>query len=109
MGGTNPTTMSERLLDSSLPLGRKLDMMNTKLLYQVLKLHSRKSIGQNIGYLLLCCHVLDLHYSSLHHIPDIVELDLNVLRLVMEYWVFRQLHATLIVREDASHIQLEIK
>ena len=40
MGGTNPTTMSERLMDSSLPLGRNLDLENTKLLPEVLKLHS---------------------------------------------------------------------
>ena len=33
--------MSERLMDSSLPLGRNLDMENTKLLPKVLKLHSR--------------------------------------------------------------------
>ena len=40
MGGTNPTTMSERLTDSSLPLGRNLDLENTKLLSEVLKLYS---------------------------------------------------------------------
>ena len=40
MGGTNPTTMLEGLLDSSLPLGRNLDLENTKLLPEVLKLHS---------------------------------------------------------------------
>ena len=40
MGGTNPTTMSERLPNSSLHLGRNLDLMNTKILYEVLKFHS---------------------------------------------------------------------
>ena len=58
MGGTNPTTMSkghntyispweapiatmsEGLMDSSLPLGRNLDLDNTNLLPEVLKLHS---------------------------------------------------------------------
>ena len=54
--------------------------------------------------MLVCCHVLELHCSSLHHILDIVELDLYVLRLVMEHRVLRQLHATLIVAEDTSHI-----
>ena len=39
MEGTNPITMSEGLTDSSLPLGRNLDMENTKLLHEVLKLH----------------------------------------------------------------------
>ena len=37
--GTNPITMSEGLTDSSLPLGRNLDLENTKLLPEVLKLH----------------------------------------------------------------------
>ena len=32
MAGTNPTTMSERHTDSSLPLGRNLDLENTKIL-----------------------------------------------------------------------------
>ena len=39
MEGTNPLTMSEGLMDSSLPLGRNLDLENTKLLPEVLKLH----------------------------------------------------------------------
>ena len=39
MGGTNPTTMSERHMDSSLPLRGNLDLENTKLLPEVLKLH----------------------------------------------------------------------
>ena len=34
-----PTTMSERITDSSLPLGRNLDLVNTKLLPEVLKIH----------------------------------------------------------------------
>ena len=40
MEGTNPLTMSEWLMDSSLPLGGDLDLENTKLLPEVLKLHS---------------------------------------------------------------------
>ena len=40
MEGTNPLTMSEGLTDSSLPLERKLDLQNTKLLPEVFKLHS---------------------------------------------------------------------
>ena len=40
MEGTNPLTISEWLMDSSLPLGGNLDMDNTKLLLEVLKLHS---------------------------------------------------------------------
>ena len=40
MGGTNRLTMSEGLTDSSLPLGVNLDLENTKILPEVLKLHS---------------------------------------------------------------------
>ena len=37
---TNLLTMSEGLTDSSLPLGRNLNLENTKLLPEVLKIHS---------------------------------------------------------------------
>ena len=39
MEGTNPLTMSKWLKDSSFPLGGNLDMENTKLLPEVLKIH----------------------------------------------------------------------
>ena len=38
--GMNTSTMSERLMDSSLPFGGNLDLENTKILPEVLKLHS---------------------------------------------------------------------
>ena len=85
MEGTNPLTMSEWLTDSSLPLGGNLDLENTKLLLEVLKLHSGQWLHQHISYLFFRHNILELHYSSLHHIPDIVILDLNMLRLIMEY------------------------
>ena len=41
MEGTNPLTMSEgHITDASLSLGRNLDLENTKILLEVLKLHS---------------------------------------------------------------------
>ena len=41
MEGTNHLTMLEgHIMDSSLPLGRNLDLENTKLLPEVFKLHS---------------------------------------------------------------------
>ena len=85
MGGTNPATMSESLTDSSLPLGRNLDLENTKLLPEVLKLHFGQWLSQHIIYLFVCHNILELHFSSLHHILDIVILDLDVLQLVMEH------------------------
>ena len=72
MKGTNPLTMSEWLIDSSLPLWGNLDLENTKLLPEVLKLHSGQWLRQHISYLCICRNILELHCSSLHHIPDIV-------------------------------------
>ena len=87
MEGTNPLTMSEWLWVSSLPLGGNLDLENTKLLLEVLKIHPSQWLCQHISYLFLHHNILELHYSSLHHIPDIVILDLDMLRLVMEHRV----------------------
>ena len=85
MEGTNPLTISEWLMDSSLPLGGNLDLENTKLLPEVFKLYSRQCIFQYISYMFVRRNKLELHYSSLHHIPDIVIFDLDMLRLVMEH------------------------
>ena len=109
MEGTNPLTMLECLMDSSLPLGRDLDLENTKLLPEVLKLQPSQWLHQYISYLFLCHNILELHCSPLHHIPDIVILDLDMLRLVMEHQVLQQLHTTLVVAIYTSSIQLEIK
>ena len=79
--------MLEWLMDSSLPLGRNLDLENTKLLPEVHKLHSSQWLRQYISYLFLRHNTLELHWSSLHHIPHIVILDLDMLRLVMEHWI----------------------
>ena len=80
MEGTNPLTMSEwHSMETSLPLGRNLDLENTNLLPEVLKLHPRKWLSQHINYLFIHCNIPELHCSSLHHIPDIVILDLNML------------------------------
>ena len=103
------TYLSEWLLDSSLPLGRDLDLENTKLPLEVLKLHSGQWLHQNIIYLIIHRNILEFHCSALHHIPDIVILDLNMLQLVMENWVLSQLYTTMVVIMYTSSIQLEIK
>ena len=106
MEGTNPLNMSEGLsIDTSLPLGRNLDLENTKLLPELLKLHSSQWIFQHISYMFVCRNILELYCSSLHHIPDIVILDLYMLRLVMEHRVLRQLHTTLVVAIYTSSTQ----
>ena len=94
MEGNNPLTMSNRLTDSSLPFGWNLDLENTKLLPEVIKIHSSQWLSQHISYMFVHPNILELHCSPLHHIPDIVILDLNMLRLVMEHRVLRQLHTT---------------
>ena len=89
--------MLEWLMDSSFPFGGNLDPENTKILHEVLKLHFGQWLHQHIGYLFVRRNILEFHCSSLHHIPDIVILDLDMLRLVMEHRVLRQLHTTLVV------------
>ena len=110
MEGTNPLTMSERhIMDSSFALGRNPDLENTKILHELLKLHSGQWIFQHISYLFIHRNILDLNYSFLHHIPDILLLDPDMLRLVIEHWVLRQLHTTLVAAMYTSSIHLEIK
>ena len=99
MEGTNPLTMSEWLWDSSLSLRGNLDLENTKILLEVHELHPSQWICQYISYLFLHRNILELHCSPLHHIPNIVILDLDMLRLV-----FDNLHATLVVTMYTSSI-----
>ena len=98
--------MLEWLLVSEFPLRVNLDLENAKILFELLKLHSSQWLRQHISYLFVCRNILELHFSSMHHIHDIAELDLDVLRLVVEHKIFQQLHAT---RDQISHVQLEIK
>ena len=85
MEGTNPLIMSEWLMDSSLPFGGNLDLENTKLLLEVPNIHSSQWICQHISYLFIRHNILELHCSFLHHIPDIVILHLDMIRLFMEH------------------------
>ena len=87
MEGTSPPTMSEGLTKSSLPFGGNLDMENTTLLLEVLKLHFGQWLHQHISYLIIHRNILELHCSPLYHIPDIAILDLDMLRLVMEHCI----------------------
>ena len=73
------TCSSEWLWDTSLSLGGSLDLENTKSLSEVLKLHPSQWLRQYISYLYLRRNIQELHCSSLHHIPDIVIFDLNML------------------------------
>ena len=80
MEGTNPLTMSKGLsTDTSIPLRRNLGLENTKILPEVLKLHPSQWLSQHISYLFVRRNILELHCSSLHHILDIMILDLDML------------------------------
>ena len=81
------TSSSEWLWDTSLSLGGSLDLENTKSLSEVLELQPSQWLRQYISYLFLRRNIQELHCSSLHHIPDIVIFDLNMLRPVMEHWI----------------------
>ena len=87
MEGTNPFTMSEWIWDSSFSLGGNFDLENTKLLLEVLKLHPSQWLHPHISYLFLRRNMLELYFSPLHHIPDIVILDIDMLRLVVGHWI----------------------
>jgi hypothetical protein len=52
--------------------------------YEALILHSRKRLGENSHYLLICGYVLELHNSSLHHVLDLMVFYLYVLWLFMK-------------------------
>ena len=54
MEETNHLTMTKRLWDSSLSLRGNLDLEKTKLLPEVLKLHSGQWLHQHIIYLIIC-------------------------------------------------------
>ena len=79
-------------------------MENTKLLLEVLKLHSGQWLCQHISYLFVRRKILELHCPLLHHILDIVIHDLDMLQLVMEHRVLRQVHTTLVVTIYTSRI-----
>ena len=87
MEGTNPLTMSKWLTNSSLLFEGNLDLENSELLPEVLKIHSSQWLCQHISYLFIHRNILELHCSPLHHIPDMVILDLDMFRLVMEHRV----------------------
>ena len=104
MEGTNPLTMSEWVTESSLPLRGNLNLENTKILLELFKLHSGQWISQHINYLFVHRNILELRCSSLHHIHNIVILDLDVLQFVMEHMVFEHIYTTLVVTEYASQL-----
>jgi hypothetical protein len=57
----------------------------TKLVFEVLILHSRQRLGENVRYILICGYVSELHNTSLHDVLDVVVFDLYMHRIFMKY------------------------
>jgi hypothetical protein len=57
---------------TSLPLSREVLSDNTKLVSEVLKLHTRQRLGQHIFYLLIYANILELYSPPLHLIMNVV-------------------------------------
>ena len=68
--------MAHRLITS---LWREPQSGEHQLLPEVLKLHPSQWLHQHISYLIIHHNILELHYSPLHHILDIVILDIDML------------------------------
>ena len=93
-----PVVGQDTIVSSTLlPLSREVLSDNTKLVSEVLKLHTRQRLGQHICNLLICANILELYNSPLHHITNVVISDVYVLRLIMEHWVICYLYATLVI------------
>jgi hypothetical protein len=52
---------------------------HANLVPELLMLHSRQRLGENVCYLLIGEYVLELHSSSLHHVSYAMIFDLYVL------------------------------
>ena len=89
---------------TSLPLSREILSYNTKLVSEVLKLHTRQRLSQHICNLLICANILELHNSLLYQVTNVVVPYLNVLRLIVEHWVLCHLYATLVTTKDHGSI-----
>jgi hypothetical protein len=75
-----PAIGQDTIVSSTLlPLSREVLSDYTKLVSKVLKLYTRKRIGQHICNLFICANILELYSSSLHHIMNEVIPNLYVL------------------------------
>ena len=92
------------ICNSSLPLTREVLLDYTKLVSKVHKLHFLQRFGQHVNYLLICRNILELHCYPLYHISDVMVPDLDELGLFIEHWALCQLHTTLVVTPDTSHL-----
>lgn len=81
----------------------------SKLLSKDLELPFQKSFGKYICYLIISINVMESHKSSLHHVSNVVIVDINMLRLVMKYMILSQTNPTLIITIYDYRIQNLLK
>ena len=61
-------------------LSTRVDILHhSKLVFEVLLLHSRQRLGENVNYFLISGYVTKFHISSMHHVSDVVVFDLYML------------------------------
>ena len=74
------------------------------LLPEINKLSTSKSLGKDVCRLFSCRSVAQLYSFSLETVSDKVTSNINVLWLIMKYWILRELDATLIITHDAGRL-----
>ena len=71
----------------SISLPKERDLHHPKPFTEVCKLHSRQRLGKDICNLLICGDILELHFSLLIYVSNIVIYDLDMFGPVMEHKV----------------------
>ena len=94
-----------KLQTSTLPFSEGDILCHTKSVTEVLELHLGKGFGKNISNLLICRKVLHQYGLPLHHVSDVMVLDLNVFRFVMKHWILSELHTTQVITMNNGGIQ----
>jgi hypothetical protein len=73
LGNPWPEGLAEHEKKQHTSLSTRVDILHhAKLVSEVLILHSRQRLGENVHYLLICGYVLELYSSSLHHVSDVM-------------------------------------
>jgi hypothetical protein len=85
--GRRPEECLRKLQSSTLPLNESDIHCHAKFITKVHKLRPGKGLGENMCDLLIGRKVLHLNCLPLHHITNIVILDLNMFGTVMTYWI----------------------
>jgi hypothetical protein len=85
--GVQPIECLTKLQPSTLPLSERGILYHSKFIMELLKLQLGKGLGENIYNLLICRKVLHQYFFPLHHILNVMKIDLNMFRSVMRYWI----------------------